>query len=96
MRVRDGAALRSRRQRMGLSQRELAYLCRPCSQTTIYLLETGRMPTLTPELAVRIAKRLDVSVESLFDEPESPRRRSTTRGSTAAARGAEPGFDVPA
>ena len=68
MRVRDGAALRSRRQRMGLSQRELAYLCRPCSQTTIYLLETGRMATLSTELAVRIAKRLDVRLDALFDE----------------------------
>jgi transcriptional regulator with XRE-family HTH domain len=68
MKVRDGALLRDRRQRMGLSQRELAYLCRPCSQTTIYLLETGRMLTLSTELAVRIAKRLDVGLESLFDE----------------------------
>ena len=68
MKVKDGAALRSRRQRMGLSQRELAYLCRPCSQTTIYLLETGRMQTLSSELAVRIAKRLDLGVEALFEE----------------------------
>ena len=75
MKVKDGALLRDRRLRMGLSQRELAYLCRPCSQTTIYLLETGRMPTLSTELAVRIAKRLDVQLEALFDE-----RRPVTSG----------------
>jgi hypothetical protein len=38
MKVRDAAAIRQRRQLRGLSQRELAFLCRPCSQTTIYLL----------------------------------------------------------
>jgi putative transcriptional regulator len=68
MKVKDRALLRDRRQRMGLSQRELAFLCRPCSQTTIYLLETGRMPTLSTDLAVRIAKRLDTRLEALFDE----------------------------
>jgi transcriptional regulator with XRE-family HTH domain len=71
MKVKDGAVLRHRRQRMGLSQRELAYLCRPCSQTTIYLLETGRMQTLSTELAVRIAKRLDVGIETLFDDRQA-------------------------
>lgn len=70
MRVKDGAAIRRRRQRRGLSQRDLAFLCRPCSQTTIYLLETGRMTTLSEALAVRLAKRLDVTVEALFDERE--------------------------
>jgi hypothetical protein len=55
---------------MGYSQRELAFLCRPCSQTTIYLLESGRMPTLTPGLAVRVASRLHVPVDALFDDPE--------------------------
>ncbi|MFC6006474.1 helix-turn-helix transcriptional regulator [Angustibacter luteus] len=68
MQVKEGAAIRRRRQRLGLSQRDLAYLCRPCSQTTIYLLETGRMATLSSGLALRIAKRLDVEVEVLFDE----------------------------
>ncbi len=68
MRVKDGAAIRRRRQRQGLSQRDLAYLCRPCSQTTIYLLESGRMTTLSEALAVRLAKRLDVAVDVLFDE----------------------------
>jgi len=68
MRVREGAALRRRRERLGLTQRELAFLARPCSQTTIYLLETRKMTTLTEELAMRIARRLDVPVESLFED----------------------------
>ncbi len=68
MRVREGAALRRRRERLGLTQRELAFLARPCSQTTIYLLETCKMTTLTEELAMRIARRLDVPVEVLFED----------------------------
>jgi transcriptional regulator with XRE-family HTH domain len=70
VKVRDAAAIKNRRQGMGYSQRELAFLCRPCSQTTIYLLESGRMPTLSPALAVRIASRLQVPVGTLFDERE--------------------------
>lgn len=68
MNVRDAATIRRVRELRGLSQRELAYLCRPCSQTTIYLLETGRMRSLSPQLAVRIAKRLDADVLDLFVE----------------------------
>lgn len=68
MKVRDAATIRRVRELRGLSQRELAYLCRPCSQTTIYLLESGRMRSLSPQLAVRIAKRLDADVLDLFVE----------------------------
>jgi len=68
MKVRDAATIRRVRELRGLSQRELAFLCRPCSQTTIYLLETGRMRSLSPQLAVRIAKRLDADVLDLFAE----------------------------
>ncbi len=67
MKVREGAALRRRRLERGLSQRDLAFLARPCSQTTIYLLETQRLPRVNDHLAVRIARRLDVPVASLFD-----------------------------
>jgi len=79
MRVREGAALRRRRERLGLTQRELAFLARPCSQTTIYLLETRKMTTLTEELAMRIARRLDVPVESLFEDRSTV---STDRAAT--------------
>ena len=68
MRVREAAALRRRRERLGLTQRELAFLARPCSQTTIHLLETHKMTTLTEELAMRIARRLDLPLEALFED----------------------------
>ena len=66
MRVRDPEALRRWRQRRGLSQRDLAYLCR-CSQATISLLERGTMPSLRDELALNLANRLQVPWEELFD-----------------------------
>ena len=80
MRVREGAALRRRRERLGLTQRELAFLARPCSQTTIYLLETRKMTTLTEELAMRIARRLDVPVAALFDDSRPPSMPASATG----------------
>ncbi|MGL4172632.1 MAG: helix-turn-helix transcriptional regulator [Actinomycetota bacterium] len=70
MRVRDGAAIKRRRLERGLSQRELAYLARPCSQTTIYLVETERLHNLNDDLATRIARRLDIAVDALFHVEE--------------------------
>ncbi len=67
MKVREPAALRQRRLERGLSQRELAYLARPCSQTTIYLLENARLPRVNDRLASRIARRLEVPLSSLFE-----------------------------
>ncbi|MGL5828862.1 MAG: helix-turn-helix transcriptional regulator [Angustibacter sp.] len=67
MKVREPAALRQRRLERGLSQRELAYLARPCSQTTIYLLETAQLPRVNDRLASRIARRLEVPLGSLFE-----------------------------
>jgi putative transcriptional regulator len=64
----DGAPLKRARQRRRLTQRELAFLARPCSQTTIYLLENGKMPTLSDELALRICRRLDIDLEDAFIE----------------------------
>jgi putative transcriptional regulator len=86
MRVREGAALRRRRERLGLTQRELAFLARPCSQTTIYLLETCKMTTLTEELAMRIARRLDVPVEVLFEDrpPRAVRATATDQRVTGS------------
>ncbi len=67
MKVREGAALRRRRLEQGFSQRELAYLARPCSQTTIYLLETSQQSCVNDRLASRIARRLRVPLNTLFD-----------------------------
>jgi transcriptional regulator with XRE-family HTH domain len=80
MRVREGAALRRRRERLGLTQRELAFLARPCSQTTIHLLETRKMTTLTEGLALRIARRLDVPLEDLFEDRTSLRATGSATG----------------
>lgn len=67
MKIKDGGAPLSRaRKRARLTQRELAFLAR-CSQTTIYLLETGRMETCSDELAIRIVDRLPVDMEDVFE-----------------------------
>lgn len=73
MRVRDPEALRRWRQRRGLSQRDLAYLCR-CSQATISLLERGTMPALSESLALTLSSRLQVPWEDLFEPREVVRQ----------------------
>jgi len=65
MRVKDPAALRRKRVNRKYSQRDLAMLVRR-SQTTIHLLETGGMKTLSEDLALHIAARLDVDWEDFF------------------------------
>lgn len=70
MRVKDPAQLRRWRKQRHFSQRDLAFLVRR-SQSTIYLLETGGMPTCTEDLALAIAARLDVPWEDLFEAHES-------------------------
>lgn len=65
MRVKDPAALRRKRLNRRFSQRDLAMLVRR-SQTTIHLLETGGMKTLSEDLALHIAARLDVDWEDYF------------------------------
>lgn len=64
--VRNGAILRQYRQARGYSQRDLAFLARPCSQTTIYLIENGKIPRVRVGLAQRIAHRLGLPAEVLF------------------------------
>lgn len=80
MRVKDNEALKRKRKRMNLTQRELAFLARPCSQTTIYLLEKGEMKTLSEELAGRIARRLDADLEDLFEPRVSSPMATATSG----------------
>lgn len=69
MRVKDPAQLRRKRLNLKFSQRDLAYLVRK-SQTTIYLLEKGELKTITEDLGVLIAARLQVDWEDLFDLEE--------------------------
>lgn len=65
MKVKDPAALRRKRLNRKYSQRDLAYLVKR-SQNTIHLLETGGMKTLSEDLALLIAARLDVEWEDFF------------------------------
>ncbi|OLL21219.1 MULTISPECIES: helix-turn-helix transcriptional regulator [unclassified Rhodococcus (in: high G+C Gram-positive bacteria)] len=69
MRVKDGGQIRRWRKQKHFSQRELAYLVRR-TQSTIYLIETGKLRSISEDLAVAIASRLDVPWEDLFEAHE--------------------------
>lgn len=88
MQAKDGGApLMRARKRARLTQRELAFLAR-CSQTTVYLLETGRMTTCSDDLALRIADRLPVDLEDVFVVREISRTPEVTSVQRVAGRGA--------
>lgn len=80
MRVKNPDALRRKRVNRRYSQRDLAMLVKR-SQTTIYLLETGQMKTLSEDLALHIAARLDVDWEDYFDLEEHEIMPKMTSGS---------------
>ncbi|WP_343317737.1 helix-turn-helix transcriptional regulator [Arthrobacter sp. TMP15] len=65
MKVKDPAALRRKRLNRKYSQRDLAFLVKR-SQNAIHLIETGGMKTLSEDLALLIAARLDVDWEDYF------------------------------
>ncbi|WP_353107919.1 helix-turn-helix transcriptional regulator [Gordonia sp. (in: high G+C Gram-positive bacteria)] len=69
MQVKDGTQIRRRRQAKRYSQRELAFLVRR-SQNTIHLIESGKLRSISEELAIAIAARLDRDWEELFIEHE--------------------------
>lgn len=69
MKLRDPLALRRWRKRAGYTQSELGALCK-CSQTTIHLLESGKLLAITEDLALTIARRLGVPWEDLFEARE--------------------------
>lgn len=69
MRVTDPAALKRARKIMRWTQRELAGACGR-TQTTIYLLETGRQRTLKESLAVDLARILSLEFGQVFDDTE--------------------------
>jgi putative transcriptional regulator len=74
MRVKDGGQVRRWRKQKRYSQRELAYLVRR-TQSTIYLIEVGKLRDISEDLAISIAARLDVPWEDLFeahDDSSSP------------------------
>jgi putative transcriptional regulator len=89
MKTKDaGQPLARARKRARLTQRELAFLAR-CSQTTVYLLETGRMLTCSDDLALRLIDRLPIDLEDAFE----PRAASRT---SLVASGTGTGTDLPA
>jgi putative transcriptional regulator len=68
MDVREGGKpLKRKRQRAELTQRELAFLVGK-TDTTIYMLETGRLRSCSEQLAHAITKRLACDLEDLFIE----------------------------
>lgn len=77
MRVKNPAQIRRWRKQRHFTQRELAFLVRR-SQATIWQLESGRLKTITEDLAIAIAARLDVPWEDLFEAHEATRVVSTT------------------
>lgn len=88
MKVKDPAKLKRKRMNRKFTQRELAFLVRR-SQTTIYLLETGRQKTLTEDLAVSIAARLGVDWEDYFDLEEGEVMPSLEGGKYTTSRDSE-------
>lgn len=70
MQVKDPGQIRRWRKQRRFSQRELAFLVRR-TQSTIYLIETGKLRNVTEDLAIAIAARLDVPWEDLFVAHES-------------------------
>jgi putative transcriptional regulator len=85
MKTKDsGQPLARARKRARLTQRELAFLAR-CSQTTIYLLETGRMETCSDDLALRVVDRLPIDMEDAFEERSSSALSSLTTGTVSGA-----------
>ncbi|WP_197964426.1 helix-turn-helix transcriptional regulator [Kocuria sp. TGY1127_2] len=79
MKVKDPAMIRRWRKQRHYSQRDLAYLVRR-SQNTIYKLENGKLPTLSEDLALAIAARLDIPWEDLFLEEEIKPMPQLTNG----------------
>ena len=80
MRVKDPEALRRKRKNRRYSQADLAHLVRR-EQQTMSLLETGRMKTLSEDLALLIAARLDVDWEDFFELEEHEVMPSVTNRS---------------
>lgn len=69
MKVKDPAAIRRWRKQRHFSQEDLAYLVRR-DQSTISLIERGGMSSLSEDLALAIAARLDVPWDELFEVRE--------------------------
>jgi transcriptional regulator with XRE-family HTH domain len=69
MRVRDRNKFLRARLSKDYNQRELAGAC-GVVQNTIWLIEAGRTKEVNDELAVKLAKRLDLPLDELFETIE--------------------------
>lgn len=70
MYVIDPAKLKRRRKAKDLTQIELAFLARPCTQQYISLLENGTDRDCSEDIAIKICKALDVELEDYFEARE--------------------------
>lgn len=85
MKLRDPKKLRSWRLHRNLTQRELAFLCK-CSQNTIHLLESGRMTSISEDLAMTICRRLDIPWEDVFEAREASGVRKVANAGPTSGR----------
>lgn len=84
--VRDGTRMRRKRKDAGYSQADLAALA-GCTQQYISMLENGTDSDCSERIAERIAKRLNVDLEELFEERaivRTPSVATPSRGGSAA------------
>jgi transcriptional regulator with XRE-family HTH domain len=72
MKVISKERLADRRKKVGLTQYQLAGLCR-CTQAAISALETGAMTRCSEDLAEVIAKWLARDVDELFERKDDTR-----------------------
>lgn len=72
MKVINRDRLAERRKKVGLTQRQLAALCR-CTQATISALETGAMTRCSEDLAEIMSKWLRREVDELFERRDDSR-----------------------
>lgn len=87
MHVIDGSRIRRWRKQRHYSQRELAFLVRR-TQSTIYLIETGKLRAITEDLALALAARLDVPWEDLFEAREDSLPSDVTTGACVTSQSA--------
>lgn len=82
----DPGKLQRRRKAKGLTQGQLAIFAR-CTQQYISLLESGRDRDCSEDIALRVAKALDIDLEDYFEARESSRIgavATASRGGSAA------------
>jgi len=84
MRLKSGRLLRELMNTKGLSNADLA-LSAQCGRTWISALANERRNSTTPKVAERIAQRLEVPLEVLFDPRPSAASSNTNKTRTKVA-----------